>query len=170
MLLLANTDSLQQGLLLLMTTLVSSHFSCTWQMKKVNIVYRLHKLVFVRGNNNLECFNPVTHKYGLLQPVLVRYRLTKTMLSWLSLTSSENKTGGVHVPCLFQGWHTSVFFSTTCSYIFVCFLIHHDKACISTRMASWQVKFKYCNMSPTQMCFAVCCWRWAISDSFKRPN
>jgi hypothetical protein len=41
--------------------------------KGLKLFYRLHKLLFDRGDSCLECFNRATKTVGLCQPVPVRY-------------------------------------------------------------------------------------------------
>ena len=38
---------------------------CTRQFKKSNTIYRLHKLIFNRGYNSLECFKQENHYNSL---------------------------------------------------------------------------------------------------------
>ena len=37
---------------------------CTWQLIKVNTIYRFNISVYDRGDSSLECFNRVIHSYG----------------------------------------------------------------------------------------------------------
>lgn len=99
------------------------------KLKKVKTIYRFHKLVFDRGDSNLECFNRATQKYGLWQSILVRYHTReKRFLCLLSLTRRDNERRGVHVPWFSQWWLKFVLFSNACGYIFVCYFIYPDKS------------------------------------------
>jgi len=40
-------------------------------------MYRFHKLIFHRGDSNIECLNRASQNYGLWLPVPVRYRTRK---------------------------------------------------------------------------------------------
>ena len=74
-LLLQNTDLLHQ---------VEDYvIDCTWQFKNIKTIYRFHKLIFNRGDINLESFNPATQNHWLPQSSLVR---ETRFLSLLSLT------------------------------------------------------------------------------------
>ena len=97
LLLLPNTDRLQQ-----VEDIVGGY---TWQLKKINIIYRFHKLVFHRGDSSLECFNWANENYGLWQSDLVRYNTEgKQFLSLLNLRRRDNERWAVHVPWLSHGW------------------------------------------------------------------
>ena len=99
-----------------------AHANC----KGLKLFYRLHKLLFDRGDSCLECFNRATKTVGLCQPVPVRYctRGKRFFLSLLSITRryNENRTRNV----CFVIVSRSVFFSN--SYIFVCCFILDDKS------------------------------------------
>ena len=79
-----------------------AHDNC----KGLKLVYRLHKLLFARGDSCLECFNRATKTVGLCQPVPVRYCTREKRfffyLCWV-LQEGITKTGrGMYVSWLSQ--------------------------------------------------------------------
>jgi hypothetical protein len=64
--------------------------------KNVKTIYKFYKLVFDRGDINLECFNPETGTYASMacgrrfQSDIVRVK--KLLLSLWSLTRKNNQT------------------------------------------------------------------------------
>ena len=79
-----------------------AHDNC----KGLKLFYRLHKLLFDRGDSCLECFNRATKTVGLCQPVPVRYCTREKRfffyLCW-ALQEGITKTGrGIYVSWLSQ--------------------------------------------------------------------
>jgi hypothetical protein len=108
-----------------------AHDNC----KGLKLFYRLHKLLFDRGDSCLECFNRATKTVGLCQPVPVRYctrekrfffylcwalqeGITKTgrgiYVSWLSqdlsflvIATFSNNTASTYILCIYHQYLAS---------------------------------------------------------------